>query len=147
MPEIEETDDFMECIGLDIKPASPEDALMIRLTGGDGYKKIHDLRYWIRHELFAYYDLLKNGISLYKETVHKDTFQVHKIEATKEEYAILRIKYYLQMYYLPWFNSDRSGLGLADIGKAAKMVMDHEDIRSVVDAKEEDLPKNHPTKA
>lgn len=136
-------DDFMESMGLDIKPTGPEDALMIKLNGGigssQGYKEIYNYRYWIRHELYAYFNLIKDGCMMVRES------QILKkqVPYTKMDYVRTRTKYYLNMKYLPWFNSDVSGLGKADINKVCDMLIEHEAIKPLVEADEKDLPINN----
>lgn len=126
----------MDSIGLDIKPQGPEDALMIRMTAG-GNNELHIFRYWLMHEMHAYYDCLKEGI-LY---MRKSAILQELVPIKKDEYVIARIKYYLRMKYFPYFKQDVAGLGIANIDEMAKLLLVHDVIRSMVDKKHEDLPK------
>ena len=135
-------DDFLDSIGLDVKPLSPEHALMLRLDSGTGYKQIHTYRYYIRWELLYYYHLISEGLELVKNTVDKKNFDPIQVRADKYDWVRVRTKWYLYQKHLPWFDSDQSGLGIADIDKMTQMIMEHEDIKPVIDANEEDLPRN-----
>lgn len=139
----EELNDFLDSIGLDVKPLSPEHALLNKLAGGQGYKKIHNYRYWLRHEMHSYFDMLERGISFSKDTIDPVTKAIVTKPLTQAEYVHARTKYYLEMHYLPWFNSDQSGIGVANLDEAAKMVAGHEDVRGVATAqKKDDIPRN-----
>jgi len=135
-------DDFMDSIGLDVKPISPEHAFMIYQTGGGGYKKIHNYRWWIRHEIFGWFDLVENNLPPCKRVVDQTTKTTSWAPATREEYVLARTKYYLRIHNLPWFNSDMSGIGIADIDKTAQMMIEHEDIAPLLTAKKDDMPRN-----
>lgn len=136
-------DDFLDSLGIDTKPLSPEHALMLKLDGGAGYKEIHNYRYFIRHEMFYYYHLLEEGLILCKEKiVDTDTFNKGLVEANKYDWARVRTKYYLQMKYLPWFTNNLSGIGVANLDKMTQMLLDHELVRPVIEANKEDLPRN-----
>lgn len=131
-----EFDDFMDGIGLDIKPVSPEDALMIRLKAG-GCNQLHILRYWLMTEMHHYHHRIQNGIThMRKSNITQDWVVV-----SQKDHAIIMIKYYLQMKYLPWFDSDRSGLGVANLDTMAKMVLEQDSIQSMVNTPHADLPK------
>lgn len=129
-------DDFMDGIGLDIKPADAEDALMLRFTGG-GNNELHVFRYWLMHEMHAYYDALLAGV-IY---MRRDKALSELVPLDKDEYVIVRIKYYLRMKYLPWFHKDMCGLGIADIDKMAKKLLSHDVIQTLINTLHEDLPK------
>lgn len=139
----DDLDAFMDGVGLDVKPVDANDALMTRLTGGvhgTGYREIHNYRYWIRHEIFAYFDLIKNGCILHRVNfADKETFK----EFTRLDFIRARTKYYLRMKYLPYFNTGVEGLGKADLDTVCDMILKHEDISPLLTASEEDLPKNH----
>lgn len=141
-----EVDDFMESIGLDVRPANANDALMTRLTGGvhgTGYREIHNYRYWIRHELFAYFDLTKNGCLFYKNSIHPETKVAELVPFSKLDFIKTRTKYYLRMKYHPYFFTGIPDLGKADIDVVCGLILDHPDIKPLLTASEEDLPKNH----
>lgn len=138
-------DDFMDSIGLDVKPMSPEHAFMLMMTGGStggGYKKIHNYRWWIRHEIFGWFDLTEQGIPPCKSTLDRNRGEVLYSPATREEYVLVRTKYYLRMHNLPWFNSNLSGIGVADIDKTARMLIEHPDIAPLLTAKKDEMPRN-----
>lgn len=135
-------DDFLESMGLESKPLTPEDALMTRFTEGSGFTKIHEYRYLVRHELFAYYHIQECGYDLTKWSVDKDTKIEYKKKADKYDWLRIRTKYYLQMKFLPWFTQDMSGLGSVDYNKIIDMLMSHPYITEVIEARPEDLPRN-----
>lgn len=129
-------DDFMDGIGLDVKPTGPEDALMIQLTGG-GFNQLHTLRYWLMHNLHEYYAAKDEGtIFMRRSNITREL-----VEITIHDYAKIMVKYYLRMKYLPYFNSDVAGLGKADLNKMAELVLRHEAISTMVEKKREELPK------
>lgn len=145
-------DDFMDSIGLNVKPTGPEDALMIKLNGGagsaGGYKEIYNFRYWLRHELYGYYDLVKHGCMMFQSGIEKnaqgDVISAHKHKPfTKLDYVKVRTKYYLNMKYNPWFTHDVSGLGKANIDQVCNLVLEHSAIKSIVECEEKDLPLNN----
>lgn len=129
-------DDFLDGIGLDIKPSGPEDALMIKLTGA-GFNELHLLRYWLMHQLHEYYSCIKDGILFMRKNNITRELTIVKID----EYAKIYIKYYLRMKYLPYFHQDVAGVGIANIDTMADMVLNHSAIRPMIDGKHEDLPK------
>lgn len=135
-------DEFLDAMGLDTKPLSPEHALMLKLTGGSGYKEIHMYRYWVRHELFYYYHFTDLGYELHKPSYNKELAKMEKIKADKYDWIKVRTKYYLQMKYLPWLINDLSTIGNVDSDRMTQMMMEHEDIAQVIEMKKEDLPKN-----
>lgn len=138
----DELDAFMDSIGLDVKPISPEHAYMVYLTGGGGYNKIHNFRYWIRHEIFGWFDLVEQGLPPFKKIIDPVTKETSWRPATRTEYVLVKTKYYLRMNNLPWFNSNLSGIGIADIDKTAQMVIDHELIKPLLTAKKDEMPRN-----
>lgn len=127
-------DDFMESIGLDVKPTGPEDALMIEITGG-GFNQLYIFRYWLMHEIHAFHDLKKNGCILRK--IEKGVV----VELTFLDYINIRTKYYLRMKYLPWFDKDMKGLGPASIDAMVPMLVGHDIIQQLLSLKYEELPK------
>lgn len=144
----DDLNDFMESIGLDVRPTSPEQALLNRLTGGQGYQQIHNFRWWLRHEIFGWFDLVEQGLPPCKKVVdatNGDKF----VPATREEYITAKTKYFLRMHYLPWFDpkcqpntGGMSGIGVANIDTTARLLMAHEIIRPLLTAKKEDMPRN-----
>lgn len=131
-------DDFMDSIGMDIKPTGPEDALMILLDAGKGYKEIHNLRYWVRHELYVYHFVVNDGCIMVKDNT------LDNKRYTKRDYARAIIEYYLRMKYHPWFTQDMRGLGKADIKKMCELVMAHAEIAPLIAAKTKDeMPINN----
>lgn len=129
-------DDFMDGIELDVKPLSPEDALMIKMKSGS-CNDLHLLRYWLIHEMHCYYNLLENNVHL----MRKSTILQELKSITREEFALIRVRYYLQMKYLPWFEKDMSGLGVVDLNDMAKIVLEHDLIAKLVATEISDLPK------
>lgn len=135
-------DDFMDSIGLDVKPMSPEHAFIITQTGGTGYRKIHNFRYWIRHEIFGWFDLVENNATPCKKVLDTNKGEMVYVPLTREEYVLIKTKYYLRMNNLPWFNSDISGLGVANLDKTARMMIDTEEIKPLLAAKKSEMPRN-----
>jgi hypothetical protein len=54
----------------------------------------------------------------------------------------IKTKYYLNMKYLPYFNSNMAGVGVCDIDKMVELVLAHPDIAATVAADEANLPRN-----
>jgi hypothetical protein len=140
--------DFLESIGLDVKPTSPEKALLNRLDGGTGYRPIHNFRFWLRHEIFTWFDIVERGMPPCKKVVsltHGDRYE----PATRQEYVAIRIKNFLLMQYHPWFDptyaKDRggmSGIGVCNIDTMVALLLSHELIAPLLTAKKEDMPRN-----
>jgi hypothetical protein len=133
--------DFMEGIGLSVKATDPENAFMINFTDG-AYRKVATFMYWLRHELFCYYDLEEQGLDLYKTEFNKETGLTHRIKATKDDFAMARTIYYIHMKFQSWITWDVSGIGKVDVNKAAKMVLELPEVARMVAQKKDDLPKN-----
>lgn len=129
-------DDFMDGIGLDVKPVSPEDALLILMKSGNG-NKLHLLRYWLIHELHCYHNAVKNGVIYMKR--NSETLELQPF--TKNEYINLRIKYYLNMYFLPWFDSDQSKIGKVQYDPMVKLILEQEVVESLVRLPYDEIPK------
>lgn len=141
--------DFLEGIGLEVRPMSPEDAFMTYLTGGQGYRKIHNFRWWIRHEIFGWFDLVEQGLVPCKKVLDRNKGEMVFTPATREEYVTSRAKYYFQMNNHPWFDPDfnkgtggMSTLGVCDLSKVVAMVLAHEDIAPLLTAKKDEMPRN-----
>ena len=134
-------DDFMEGIGLSVKPLDAEHAFMINLTDGH-YTKVATFLYWFRHELFCYYDLKEHGLDLVKNEFNKDTGLKWIVKATKEDWALARTIYYIHMKFQSWIDWDVSGMGKIDVNKAAKMVLELPEVARMLACDEEDLPRN-----
>src|SRR5688572_33137182 len=95
----DELDSFLEGIGLDVRPISPEHAFMLMQTGGStgkGYQKIHNFRWWLRHEIFGWFDMVEQGVPPCKKVLNRVTAEWDYELATREEYAMVRTKYYLR---------------------------------------------------
>ncbi len=129
-------DDFMDGIGLDVKPLGPEDALLIRMKAA-GCNELHVLRYWLIHEIHHYYHALKNGV-IY---MRRNNITNELVTFRKEEFIALRIDYYLDMKYLPWFMKDISGLGVAKKSVMVKILLEQELVQDVMTRTQEELPK------
>lgn len=129
-------DDFMDGIGLDVKPISPEDALLILMKSGN-CNKLALLRYWLIHELHCYHNTVKNGVVYLK----RDDTSKELVPFTKNDYIALRVKFYLNTYFLPWFDSDQSKLGKVKYEPMVKLVLEQEMIASLVALPYDEIPK------
>src|SRR5215813_12724388 len=98
----EDQSDFMESLGLETRPNSPEEALMEYLTEGN-YKRIHTIRFWLMHEMARFQDLKKNEVNLTKEKFSQIKQEVINYPLTNKEYATLSVNYHLRSNYYGWF--------------------------------------------
>ena len=134
-----ELDDFLDSIGMDTKPLSPEEIFMSRMSS-DG--RLAAYRYYIRHELFHYYDAEEKGWEMSLPKKNKETGVINRVKADKWDWIDLRTKYYLMMKHLPYFMGDIAGITKSDIDKVSCMLLEHNDIKPVIEANKEDLPRN-----
>lgn len=142
----DELSDFMESIGLDVKPTSPEKALMNKIDGGMGCKPIHNFRWWLRHEVIAWFDLVEQGMVPCRKVVNYANGDKYE-PATQEEYITVKTKYYLRMHFHPWFDptfnkgaGGMSGIGVANLDAATSLLLQHEIIKPFLTAKKGQVP-------
>lgn len=129
-------DDFMDSLGIDVKPTSAEDALMIQMTGG-GHNELHVYRYWLIQEIHIYHDLKVDNCLMKIKNNISDELK----EFTFDDYIATITKYYLKMKYLPWFEKDMRGLGKVKMDDMVKLLVSHDIVRGLLASKYEELPK------
>lgn len=95
-------DDLLSSMGMDDKSITSEDMFFTYLTEGK-YQKIHNLRYWLVSEIAKFQFLAKENVKITKHIYDKEKRTIIDRPLTNIEFAKIQIKYYLQMYHLPWF--------------------------------------------
>lgn len=135
----ESIEDFFDAMGMPIRPLSPEDTFMVRMNS-DG--RLATFRYYLRHELFYWYDAEEGGWEMTLPKKNQDTGIINRVKATKHDWAVLRTKYYLQEKHLPYFQDGIAGIVKSDIDKVTQMLLDHEHIKPIIECDKDSLPRN-----
>lgn len=97
-------------------PLSPEEKLyreFVNVAGSAKYEKIHNVHYWLKHELYVALYLRDEGVVALKQDVRSLTKAL--------------LTYYFEMHMLPRFESERGAqMGkLADMDKFLELFMAH----------------------
>lgn len=125
--------DFMESIGLEVKPATPEEAFLMHLNEGK-CGKIHSIRYWLIHEIARYQDMLKNNLEVVKLVFDINTDSVVKKPITSMEYAKVAINYHLRSNFYGWF-MDTANRRKCDLAKVVQLIVELPMIVEVIEKK------------
>jgi len=124
-------DDMLDGLGASNIPSNetPEQKFYRELTAEGKYKKIENVRFWLKHELYISHDLEQQGYIVYKP--HKDG----KIKVSRAELARKYLQYYFYMMFLPRFEIERPEMQ----HKAVKMepfldlVVGHPSIKEIIE--------------
>lgn len=127
---MEDVLDFMESIGLETKPNTPEEAMMQHLTEGN-CGKIHSIRYWLRHEMARFYYMKKDNIQITRSIIENG--QLVNKPLSNIEYAKIAITYHLRGNYGSWFMEGVTNRPKCDIVKVVQDIVEHPSIVDVIE--------------
>lgn len=130
--QLDETDTFLESIGIDTTPLSPEDLFMDDFTSGT-YTKVDNLRYYLLHELAKFTFLLEENVKITRYTYVINQDKAFDQQLSILDYSKLHIKYYLQMYHLPRFTTEFAGKKVCDITATVEMIVKLPRIKELID--------------
>lgn len=122
-------DELIEDLGPPILNETPEQKLYRELTDDGKYKKIENVRFWLKHELYIAFDMEKQGYVVYKN------FKDGKMKVSRAELARKYLEYYFNMMYLPRFENERPEMQhkLVKMEPFLDMVVAHPVIKEIIE--------------
>lgn len=122
-------DDMLADLGPPVSNDPPEQKFYKELTDDGKYKKIENVRYWLKHELYIYHDLEQQGYIVYKP--HKDG----RVKVSRAEMARKYLEYYFHQYHLPRFQHERPEMQhkLVKMEPFLDLIVEHPIIKEIID--------------